>query len=98
MPLIWQNPIAMEPRGYACSYCGHRVGPALGWWATNTNPQARIYLCSYCGSPTFFDIQNRQYPGPPFGNAVASVPQDYIRAKGNEANHEIKIMSFTDAR
>ena len=161
-PILWQNPLGIEPRGYVCSYCGHRVGPALGWWTTNTAPPAYIYLCSYCGSPTYFDIGSTQYPGAPFGNAVASVPQDvgalyaearscmtvnsftsavltcrklrmhvavekgaqagktfleyveylaqkgyvppdgtgwvdYIRTKGNEANHEIKVMSSADA-
>src|SRR2546428_1800597 len=160
-PLTWQNPIPMGPRGYVCSYCGHRVGPALGW-ATNTAPQAFMYVCSYCGSPTYFDTQNNQHPGAPFGNDVSSLPKevgdlykearscmtvnsftsavltcrkllmhiavekgapegqtflqyveylsekgyvppdgkgwvDYIRKKGNEANHEIKIMSVGDA-
>ncbi len=110
----------------------------------------------------YFDPQGKQYPGAPFGNSVADVPQevgalyaearncmtvnsftsavltcrkllmhiavekgaaqgksfleyveylslkgyippdgkgwvDYIRTKGNEANHEIKIMSSADA-
>ena len=56
MPYEWQNPLGpMEPRSYVCGYCGNRVGPNMGWWTKNTNPQARIYLCSFCGKPTFFD-------------------------------------------
>lgn len=159
--LSWQNVVGQTPRGYVCSYCSHRVGPALGW-STNTAPQAFMYVCSYCGSPTYFDTEGRQHPGTPFGNTVESLPPDvaalyaearscvtvssftssvlacrkllmhiavekgapvgqtfmqyveflaqkgyvppdgqpwvdYIRTKGNEANHEIKIMSSADA-
>ena len=164
MPYEWRNPLGpMEPRSYVCGYCGNRVGPNMGWWTKNTNPQARIYLCSFCGKPTFFDVMGKQYPGLPFGDDVASVPADVgalyaearfcmtvnsstsavltcrkllmhiavekgaptgksfleyveyladkhyvppdgmgwvdqIRKKGNEANHEIKIMSSDDAK
>ena len=31
MVLTWQNQTRMQPRSYVCSYCSHRVGPALGW-------------------------------------------------------------------
>ena len=164
MALTWQNQIQQQPRSYVCSYCDRHVGPALGW-TTNIPgnvPQHFIYLCSFCGKPTYFDPQGKQYPGAPFGSAVAAVPQvvgalyvearqcmtvnsftsavltcrkllmhiavekgapagksfleyveylsqkgyippdgkgwvDYIRTKGNEANHEIKIMSSADA-
>lgn len=97
MPLLWQNPLGpMEPRGYVCSYCGHFVGPAQGWWTTNTSPQARIYLCSYCGSPTYFDFQGKQYPGAPFGNAVESVPQD-VAALYAEARSCMAVNSYTSA-
>ncbi len=153
--------MGIEPRGYVCGYCNNRVGPSLGFYSSNV-PLAKIYLCSYCGNPTYFDYQSKQYPGAPFGNAVASVPADvdalyaearscmtvnsftsavltcrkllmhiavekgaptgksfleyveylaqknyvppdgkgwvdYIRTKGNEANHEIKVMSAVDA-
>ena|SRR2546422_2091669 len=161
MAIPWLNPIGLEPRSYDCAFCAHRVGPSQGW-RSNTNPQHFVYICSYCGAPTYFDYQGKQFPGAPFGNAVASVPYqvgalyaearscmtvnsftsavltcrkllmhiavekgapegktfldyveylaekgyvppdgkgwvDYIRKKGNEANHEIKIMSVGDA-
>ena len=122
-----------------------------------------MYICPFCGSPTFFDMNQRQFPGIPSGYDVASLPTDvaslysearfcvavnsftsavltcrkllmhlavekgasegksflqyveylsdkgyvppdgkgwvdYIRTKGNEANHEIKIMSRDDAK
>jgi hypothetical protein len=168
MPLTWNNPSGLVPRGYVCSYCSHRVGPALGWAGhdpnrqNQQNQQCLIYICSFCGSPTYFDVTGGQYPGAPFGNSVADVPPnvgslyaearncmkvnsftsavltcrkllmhiavekgaaagksfmeyveylsqkgyippdgkgwvDYIRTKGNEANHEIKIMASADA-
>jgi hypothetical protein len=97
MPYEWQNPLGpMEPRGYVCGYCGHRVGPNMGWWTKNTNPQARIYLCSYCGKPSFFDIGGKQYPGAPFGNDVGSVPKD-VGALYAEARFCMSVNAFTSA-
>ncbi len=164
MPLTWHNAVQIAPRSYVCGHCGHHVGPALGFFTSGPLvPQSFVYICSFCGAPTFFDALSRQFPGAPFGNDVASVPEDvaklyaearscmtvksftaavltcrkllmhiavekkaepgksfleyveylaqqgyvppggqgwvdYIRRKGNEANHEIKIMSEADAK
>ncbi len=122
-----------------------------------------MYICSFCTKPTFFDYDDKQYPGAPLGAPVENVPPDigrlydesrqcasvgsytsavltcrkilmhiavqkgakqgdsfvkyveylaakgyvppdgkiwvdYIRQKGNEANHEINLMNEQDAR
>lgn len=93
--IIWQNVLPLEPRSYVCAFCGNRVGPNLGWFS-NTNPPNLIYLCSFCGSPTYFDVQRRQYPGAPFGDAVASVPPD-VDALYGEARACMTVKSFTSA-
>jgi DNA-directed RNA polymerase subunit RPC12/RpoP len=159
--MAWRNIEEIQPHGYVCSYCGHRVGPARGF-RTDGMPTKFIYVCSFCGAPTYFNTEKVQFPGPPFGNDVLSLPAgvaalysearscmtvnsftasvltcrkllmhiavekkakegqpflqyveyladkgyvppdgkgwvDHIRQKGNEANHEIKIMSLGDA-
>src|SRR6202035_3027745 len=79
MPLTWTHVIGIGPRGYVCSYCDHRVGPALGLFGQDPEKQNRqcfIYVCSFCGGPTYFDVNGQQYPGAPFGNSVANVPQN----------------------
>ena len=85
----------MEPRSYMCGYCDHRVASDRGWW-TKTNNQARIYLCSNCHQPTYFNFQGRQYPGPPCGDDVASVPKD-VGALYAEARFCVTVNSFTAA-
>jgi hypothetical protein len=162
MALQWRGPGNLEPRGYVCGYCNHRVGPTLGWY-TSQAPLDYLYICSFCGKPTFFEGNGKQFPGVAFGNIVDSLPPgvaslygearssmtvsaftsvvltcrkllmhlavekgapqgknfleyveylaqkgyvppdgkgwvDHIRKKGNEANHEIKIMSEADAK
>jgi len=91
----WQNAMQMEARGYVCGYCGNRVGPNMGFFA-NAQPQPRIYLCSFCWQPTYFDPQGKQYPGIPFGDAVASVPND-VDALYTEARNSYAANSFTSA-
>ncbi len=99
MPLTWINVMGVGPRGYVCSYCNHRVGPALGWAGQDPNRQNQqcfIYVCSFCGSPTYFDTIGGQYPGAPFGNSVADVPPN-VGALYAETRNCMKVNSFTSA-
>jgi hypothetical protein len=95
MGLSWHSPTNIGPRSYVCSYCGHHVGPSLGYF-TGTNPQAKIYLCSFCDSPTYFDVKGNQYPGAPFGDDVTSLPPD-VGALYEEARACMTVKSFTSA-
>jgi|SRR6267154_114783 len=97
MPYEWQGAIRpVTPRSYVCSYCSHQVGPDSAWWTKDTKPQAWIYLCSFCGKPTFFDVDDKQYPGVPFGNEVDSVPGD-VGALYAEARFCVTVNSFTSS-
>src|SRR5258708_2682029 len=98
MPLTWGNVSGLPPRGYVCSYCDHRVGPANGWAGNDprNNQQCLIYVCSFCGSPTHFDSMGSQYPGAPFGNTVADLPAE-VGALFAEARNCMKVNSFTSA-
>ncbi len=100
MPLNWGNVVlGLGPRSYVCSYCNHRVAPANGWAGHDPERQNQtcfIYVRSFCGCPTHFDAMGRQYPGAPFGNSVADVPQD-VGALYAEARNCMKVNSFTSA-
>jgi hypothetical protein len=89
----WHHVGGLNAKGYICSFCGHRVGPALGYH-TQVSPQSHIYICSYCNAPTYFDFHGTQFPGPPFGNAVDALPPD-VEALYNEARSCAKVNSYT---
>jgi hypothetical protein len=104
MALIWNNIAGVPPRSYVCGYCHRTVGPTQGW---QTNQQrivgnqslalGYVYVCSFCGKPTYFEEdQNKQYPGAPFGDEVASLPGD-VGALYDEARHCMTVNSFTAA-
>jgi DNA-directed RNA polymerase subunit RPC12/RpoP len=97
-PTEWHNAQGLGPKGYVCSFCGHRVGPATGFASKQPPhaPQSYIYVCSFCGSPTHFDGQGKQFPGPPFGTTVESLPAD-VAALYNEARSCMTVNSYTAA-
>jgi hypothetical protein len=93
--MAWHNSISpIEPRGYTCSYCGKHTGPNTGFFTKGGAPQRFIYLCTFCDKPTFFDGDQKQYPGAPFGNPVASLPKD-VEALYIEARSAMTVNSFT---
>jgi len=83
------------PKSYVCSFCGHRVGPALGFHSKGPRV-VYIYICSYCTAPTYFDLVGSQFPSPAFGNPVESLP-DGLAALYNEARSCAKSNSYTSA-
>jgi Domain of unknown function (DUF4145) len=93
--MLWTNILSIQPRGYVCSFCGHRVGPSLGF-QTQQQPMSYIYICSFCTAPTYFDIKATQFPGPPFGSDVAALP-DGVAALYSEARSCMTVNSFTSA-
>src|SRR6266481_5690116 len=98
MPLQWNNPATIAPRGYRCGYCKRSVGPNMGYFTSGThqNLQCFIYICSYCGKPTYFEPDGTQFPGIPFGNDVESVPQD-VASLYAEARSSVAVNAFTAA-
>jgi hypothetical protein len=101
MPINWLNVMPLgAPRRYVCSYCDNLVGPNIGWHGKQPDAPgaftSHIYICSFCNNPTYFDIQNIQFPGPAFGRAVASVPQE-VAALYGEARSCMTVNAFTSA-
>ncbi len=94
----WNNAGAVAPRGYDCGYCGHRVGPNLGFagFAVSGSIEAYVYICSHCTRPTFFDPWNGQTPGATFGAAVDFLP-DGVRELYDEARRCMAVSAYTSA-
>jgi hypothetical protein len=91
--LHWYHVSAIGGRQYTCGYCGNLVGPNSGYYVQGL-PHHRIYICAYCSRPTYFDDADRQYPGPAFGQDVASLPND-VEALYREARECISASAFT---
>lgn len=76
----WQNPAILQSRAYTCGHCGKLVGPNIGYLTGSVNNERHfIYLCTYCEKPTYFDNNDTQIPGVPYGNDVSHVPSDIAK-------------------
>lgn len=97
--LSWHNVLNVGPRAYRCGYCGSEVGPNQGYYPTvpggNASGAHRIFICSRCTQPTYFDGVG-QYPGPPFGNEVGSLPED-VNGLYREARDAFTVGAYTAA-
>ncbi len=101
MDLEWQNTGQIQQRSFTCGYCGHLVGPNVGFYAyerprqTPLFPVAHIYICTYCWQPTFM-LGEGQTPGIAFGNSVDHVPTN-IAELYNEARRCMSVSAFTSS-
>jgi Domain of unknown function (DUF4145) len=91
----WHNPISIGPQAYTCGYCSKHTGPNMGYFASGDR-QGRILICTFCSQPTYFDQNQKQYPGAQFGNAVASLPKD-VDCLYAEARSSIAAGAYTGA-
>jgi hypothetical protein len=93
----WINQVSVSPKKYLCGYCSVTVGPDKGLY-TNTPGFITLfmYFCSNCGQPTFFDAQQRQFPGPRFGGEVKHLPRDIEQLYG-EARSCMSGQAYTPA-
>jgi hypothetical protein len=92
----WQNEIVIPPKRYVCGYCSLTVGPDKGTYGTENNVQTFLYFCSHCGQPTYFDEQQRQFPGVKFGNNVSHLPKEIEQLYG-EARGAMSAQAYTPA-
>lgn len=102
MYLDWQNLASgVTPRSYVCGYCGDKVGPDKAYFAAYETPgvgrvQVFIYICSACRQPTYFDPDDRQWPGVAFGAPVQALPSD-VEALYNEARRCMSVSAYNTA-
>jgi hypothetical protein len=97
MSFNWNSAGAIGNKSYICGFCGHQVGPHLGYIATNhPNPQTRqIYICPTCDKPTFFDENKKQTPGIRIGNNVQGVTDNGVAALYNQARDCASLGAYT---
>lgn len=89
----WIDPHRMDPREYKCGYCGNQVASERGYAARYGSA---IYMCPKCSEPTYFDLMGQQIPGVPYGDAVASLPNDVETLYG-EARRVIAVGAPTSS-
>ena len=90
----WQSVGSLQPKQFACGYCGRLVASDRGFF-TGSQPQAFIYVCPNCGKPSFFYSGN-QSPGVVPGNEVAHLPAE-VSALYNEARRCVSASAPTSA-
>lgn len=80
----WYETTRMYPRSYICGYCNDNVASNVGkplvgaelGIARESIPYIGIYMCPSCSGPTFFDLNNKQYPGVLFGDLIPNLPPE----------------------
>lgn len=93
--MSWVNEETFASRSYICGHCQSPLASnkgfrreirGAGWWY--------IYICHHCNCPTFFDLENNQIPGSPYGRKVENVPKE-VDALYNEARNCTSVNAFT---
>jgi hypothetical protein len=99
LPIRWDGPSSISSRYYTCGHCGASIASEKGWRGQYIGlaPQASIYICHLCFCPTFFDIDQKQTPGPLFGNLVEDIPEKQVRDLYDEARRTTATGSYTAA-
>jgi hypothetical protein len=92
----WQQLSSLDPKEFDCGFCGKSVGTNHGYFHQGSGPNTKIYICTNCGSPTFFDQEVNQYPGPILGRDLKGLPDD-VASVYKEIREDIKNQCFTSA-
>jgi hypothetical protein len=104
----WNDVNTLKSRRYICGYCDSPLAADKGYWATKRyvpsgsgtskkRDAGYIYICHECGGPTYFDGNGRQFPGPPYGETVTSVPSKEVEALYEEARACMQVNAYTAA-
>src|SRR3954453_8726584 len=94
----WHAMARLSPRSFVCGFCGDRVGSNEGYHE-QTGPSISvvlIYVCPSCHRPTFFDEQQAQWPGVPFGSPVEALPPA-VEDLYSEARRCMSVSAYTTA-
>lgn len=95
------NPIGQIPsKSYECSFCGNRVASTMGWYATFVSKAVAIsagavYICPHCTNPTYFNREEHQIPGAPFGSIVSGIDEKEVEELYNEARRAYSGACYT---
>lgn len=92
----WRNVDAVSAKQYRCGFCGYEVANDKGfqYFSPGGGVHGTVVLCPNCQRPTYFDEQERQYPGIVPGNAVAHLPKE-LESLYREARNCCGVSAFT---
>lgn len=91
--MAWNNVNDIGVRQFRCGYCGLNVANDKGY-LNHEHHSRRIYPCPNCDRPTFFDEDNRQFPGVTPGNEVQHLPE-HLGKLYREARSCCSVSAFT---
>lgn len=97
----WSDPERVASMSYLCGFCNDKVSSDKGYkinnfsdGSGNTFHYKGIYICPSCKGPTFFDFNERQFPGKMIGNFVEEVPPQ-IASLYTEARNSFSGGAYT---
>ncbi len=91
----WNSPQSLGTRQFRCGYCGYNVANDKGYFSATQNRKHKyVYICPNCNNATFFDENDRQYPGVAPGNEVDHLP-DALATLYREARNCCSVSAFT---
>ena len=95
----WGNASSIKSVKFICGYCGHKVGPNLGYEASTTAPRhsGKILICPNCTCPSFFTATDGQYPSVRLGNDVGGISDEGVLNLYNEARDCTSVGAYTAA-
>lgn len=91
----WKQLSEVPSKTFICGFCGDKVGSSHGYSHQN-HPNVRIYICTGCGTPTFFDLEGAQHPGPLMGRNIDKLPDD-VSEVYDEIRDSIKQTNYLAA-
>ena len=88
----WYQIQIIQSKSYKCSYCHNYISSDKGYKENGT--LNKIYICHHCIKPTFFDYENKQYPGANYGEDVLALPQE-IQTIYDESRSSFSVNAYT---
>lgn len=95
----WNNTKKLPSQKFVCGYCNNDISSNQGFSGLDKehNVSVCIYICHHCNQPTYFDFEQKQFPGIPFGEAVKSINSKDVEHLYEEARNCMKVSAFTAA-
>jgi hypothetical protein len=95
--LRWQNPQPIDAaKPFTCGHCGLRVAASSGFVKVDGNniPREFACICPHCEKITYFDVSDKQMPGPVYGTDVGGLPPD-VGDLYREARNCMQVTAYT---
>ncbi len=105
--MIWNDLQNLEAKDFKCGHCGEKIASNKGYFASEKRWGRRmeqynalkgfIYICHFCDKPTFFSEDDKQVPGPAYGNSVSHISDHLVHELFEEARQCHSYNAFTSS-